>query len=320
MSFFKEFSKIEARKEIILEKSDLEKVLDIENEIIRQYKTDELFKKYGQKHGKGYHLLYASIQNKLKDVNLSSEILQSYIMMKDNSAEETESVIRGMYSGALLEILCRTQPSTSLFINGKNRTWHYLFYQVRYAKNIAIEHFKGNNILSCAGSDGGSVENIIVNHLIGDDTLQGAGHSRGTAKHLFLNNIQGNYTLASAGWYRGTAEHVTLNQIKGDRTLAYATAEDGHITYVTLNKIRGKFTLDNVDRFYSDNKSTFLHDSQMSTSQEEILGEMLLLTKMMHTFSSEEQKSVHIKIAQLQKEIFIKENMWKKASENFFAT
>ncbi len=320
MKLFQEFSDVTVRTETIPEKSDLEKVLDTEEEIIRQYKTNRLFDKTSRHGGEGYLLLHASVQDKLREVNCSSEILRAYISMRDNSEEKTESIIRGMYSAALLEIGSTTESNENFFINGKGRTWNYLFYQVRHAKNITIEHFKGNKILSCAGSHKGNVENVIVNHVIGNEILQGAGNTDGTVKHLFLNDIQGNHTLASTGLDRGTAEHIALNQIRGDYTLAYTTAKDGHIHGITINKVKGLFTLDHINKYYQNNKSSFLYGIQMSTKQEEILEKMKSLIENMHTLLPIEQKETYKEIARLQKEIFLEKNMWKKAHEKFSAT
>ncbi len=264
MSLFDDFTKVEKREEIIPEKSDLDKILNLETEIITQYKNDSQFGKNSQDHEEAYTTLYANVQEKTKDIPLNSELLESYISTRDNLEKNTEAIIRGMYSAALLEATCVVQPNTAIFIDGEGKTFNYLFYHVKNARNVTIQNFKGDNILAKAGWQGevahitlnniegdellssaglnGSCEHIILTDITGNHTLSQAGSEKGSIKYLRLTNINGDSTLWKMGSFNGTAQHITLDNIKGDDTLASAGFE-GNVEYLSINNLTGNKTL-----------------------------------------------------------------------------
>src|SRR3989338_2190822 len=101
MGMFDEFGKVEVREEVKQEKSDLEKVLDIELEIIKQFEKDRRFYQFSQKEDEAYQLLYSVTQEKFAGITMTPEILQEYVDARANNSIDSESVIRGMYSAAL---------------------------------------------------------------------------------------------------------------------------------------------------------------------------------------------------------------------------
>ena len=242
MSMFKGFSDVTVRDELKTEKSDLEKVIDVEEEIIKQYKNDERFELYSRGHFEAYRSLYQTTQEKLTDIKITQEILQGYIDAGDNTEENTQARIRGMYSASLLEIISTKTPETTTVIDGRGKTFNYLFYHIHNVKNLTLTNITGGYILKNAGSNHGRATNITLSNIKGNSSLQNAGIHGGSATNITLTNITGNNTLIDAGSHNGSATNITLNDITGDCTLYYAGL-NGSVTNITLTNITGNNTL-----------------------------------------------------------------------------
>ncbi len=246
MGLFDDLANVEVRDEVPVRKSDLEKVLDYEEKIIKQYKNDERFKHYSEeKELDAYQSLYTTVQEKLADINITSELLQKYIDARDNTTDNNLARIRGMYSAALLEIISTKTPDVHTFINGRGRTFNFLFYYIHNIKNISVTNIIGHNTLGHAGSNNGSATNITLTNITGDHTLYKAG-SNGNATNIVLNDIKGNNTLTNAGENNGSVANITLSNITGNNTLETAAWNGGSATNITLINITGKKTLFNA--------------------------------------------------------------------------
>ena len=325
MKFFEEFGEVKVREEIPVPKSDLEKVLDIEEEIIREYERDERFEQHSKEEHIGWQLICTTLQEKLADIKINPELLQGYINARENSEENTQARIRGMYSAALLEIIATKIPETHTLIDGKGKTFNYLFYHIHNIKNLAIRNIKGNHILGMAGAFNGSVKILTLQNITGNNTLAYAGWN-GNVTHITLQNIRGDNTLYCAGNYHGSATHITLTNITGDCTLYYAGSYRGsakniilqHITgnhtlqlassngsaiNITLHNIKGHNTLNHAGENHGS-VTNILQENELTKKQKSILSQIETMVENMHTLSSEEQKAAYDKIAQLQEEIF----------------
>ncbi len=276
---FEELAKIETRKEMKVLKSDLEKVLNIEEKIIKKYENDERFKLYSGKHFEAYQSLYTTVQEKFSNREITPSLLQGYIDARDNTEKDTRAIIRGMYSAALLEIISTKKPETHTFIDGKGKTFNYLFYHIHNVKNLTLINIIGHNTLANAGLNGGNVENITLHKITGDCTLSFAGRGKGSAKHITLQDIKGNNTLSYAGWNGGSAQNITLRDITGHDTLHSADWNNGNLKNI-------------------------LQENQLTEKQKQILSQIELIAQTMYLLSFEEQTRAHDKIARLQKEIF----------------
>ena len=255
---FNEFGDVIVREETIPQKSDLEKILDIEKEIIEQYKTNKDFIPYEPRHDEAYKTLRATTQEKIADIPLTSQLLQEYINARENKEDSTDAVIRGMYSSALLEIICTTQPDTVTVIDGKGKTFNYLFYHIHNLKNLTLKNIKGNNILKDAGSYGGNIEYLTLHNIEGSYLLVDAAFKNGSAKYITLQDIIGNNTLSGAGENYGNIEYLTLSNIIGIATLSCAGKRGGIIKNITLQDITGDNTLQNAVRFEGNAKNITL--------------------------------------------------------------
>ncbi len=277
IKLFNAFSELDVRNEQPQEKSDLEKVLAIEAEIIKQHENDERFKQYSENHLEAYKSLYILTQEKLTDVTVTPKLLQRYIDARENTGENTQALIRGMYSAALLEMISTKKPETFTIIEGKNKTFNYLFYCIHNVKNITIHNITGDWTLYNAGRNGSAI-NITLTKIQGDYILENAGSDNGSATHITLNDIKGNWTLLNAGSNNGIASHITLTNITGDETL-YDVGRNGSATNI-------------------------LEEHQLNKKQKNILSQIQIIVENIHALSFEEQKRAHEQITRLQKEIF----------------
>ena len=184
MGMFDDLKDVKVRDEVKQEKSDLEKVLDAEAEIIKKYEQDGRFKQNSGKENEAYQSLYKLTQEKLADTKITSGLLQSYIDARDNTEKNTTALIRGMYSSTLLEIISTTQPEITTFIDGKNKTFNYLFYYIHHVKNLTLTNIKGDETLYNAGSQKGSAQNITLSRIEGKETLKYSGSDKGIAKQI----------------------------------------------------------------------------------------------------------------------------------------
>ncbi len=276
---FDELAKVEARAEIETSKSDLDKILDAEGEIIKQYEKDKRFALYNEKNNEAYLTLFKSTQKKLADVSLTPELLQNYIDARDNPEENTIAIIRGMYSAALLEIISTITPETYTFIDGRGKTFNYLFYHIHNVKNLILQNITGNHMLSYAGSHNGNATNITLNKIIGDCTLLYTGSDNGSVENIRVNKIKGNHTLRNAGRDNGSIKNITTNKIKGHSTLYDAGINNGSVENI-------------------------LEEHQLTEEEHNILSRIETIVETIHTLSLEEQKKAHDEIARLQTEIF----------------
>ncbi len=280
MKLFDDFGDVKVREETIPEKSYLEKVLEVEKEILEIYKEDGRFEDFSDHHFEAYQLLHKKTQEKLANIKITQKILQEYIDARENSEENTQALIRGMYSAALLEIISTKTPETHTFIDGKGKTFNYLFYHIHNVKNLTLTNIKGNNILEGAGGNGGSATHIILHHITGNDLLYNASIN-GSATHITLHNITGDNILSDVGSWNGSAKYITLTNIKGYNTLP--------------------------NPGWNGSAEHILEEHQLNEKQKSILSQIQTIVETIHTLSLEEQTKVHKQIARLQEEIFEEE-------------
>jgi len=233
------------------------------------------------------------VQEKLTDIKISPEFLQSYIDARENTQENTQAIIRGMYSAALLEIICTTQPNTGISINGKGKTFNFLFYHIKHARYLVLQNVKGESILKNAGFPDGSIQ------------------------HITLNDITGNWTLFAAGSQDGNMEYITLNNIKGANQLNAIGSSNGHARYITIKNTKDEHLL-TLAGWYNGNAEYVLEEEQLTKRQKRLISQIDKITESIHGLLPDEQQSAHEKIAELQKEIFRKK--WQKPFISLFET
>ncbi len=258
MGLFNRFGDVTVRNEVRQEKSDLEKVIDIEEEIIKKYERNERFKPYQPRHDKSYQILRVATQEKIKDITITPKILQEYIDARENKEDDPIAVIRGMYSSALLELICIKNQNTNTIIDGKNKTFNYLFYHIHNVKNLTLQNIQGNCILADAGCNKGTIAYLTLSNIKGNGLLSYLANHDGNAKNIILTNIIGDHTLFFAGANYGKITYLTLSNIIGTATLSCAGNRRGIIKNITLQDITGDNTLQNAVRFEGNAKNIIL--------------------------------------------------------------
>ena len=241
MRMFDEFENVTVREETIPEKFDLEKVLDVEERIIEQYKNDDRLKKSSRQRHLAYQSIYETAQEKLADVTITSELLQEYIDARENTEENSEALIRGMYSAVFLDIIYTTKQTAQINLDGKGKTFNYLFCYVKNARNVTLQNIKGDHILTYAGIDEGHLDHIKLQNIKGHHLLAVAGLN-GKIEHIHLDNITGSDTLYMAGREKGSVKYAVLHNVNGDNTLKGAGIQ-GNLKQITLQNIIGHGTL-----------------------------------------------------------------------------
>ena len=327
MKLFDEFGDMKVREIKFVEDSTLEKILKIEEEIIKEYEQDERFKKYRGEHKKAYPSLCQLTHKKIEDIPINNLLLQEYIDARDNSKKNTQALIRGMYSAALLELSCIQNKNEQIMIDGHGKTFNYLFHHVKNASNVLVQNFKGDGILQKAGINEGKIENItcinitgndllfhagknkgnaksiICSDITGNDSLLGIGSNDGNTKHIIVKNVKGERTLYDMGIESGSAEYITCIEIIGAKTLSYAGNWGGKIEYLTFQKGEGNLNF-SQSKLRGNSEKCILNEKFLTIKQKSILYRIEKIVDTMHTLPYSEQKNVHDEIAQLQKEIF----------------
>ncbi len=118
---FDGFDQLDVRIEKLQEKTALDTILDLEAKIISTYASSEnaINVMYGCfNHDKK---LYDSISKEVNYALLKKDVfkktLQMYISSRDNKDETKEALVRGMYSAALLEIVCTREPHSYITLD-----------------------------------------------------------------------------------------------------------------------------------------------------------------------------------------------------------
>ncbi len=303
MGIFSYLKDVNARHEKPQEKTALDAVLDLEAKVIAQYKMRDQTRTDSSEQNDAYCKLLRYTQEKIMSIKITQEVLQKYINVRDNSEEDSEAIIRGMYSAALLEIICTTQPEKAILIDGKGKTFNYLFYHVKNASNVLVQNFKGNEILFSAGSYNGRIQNMICNNIMGNYLLQNIGRSKGRVKHITAIHIFGNEMLADIASVNGTAKYITAISVKGDTALAYLAGLNGEVEYVAAMNVEGKGIFESPGLNCGGVKH-LIRGNDLDLQQKQILSRIEKIVESMSGLSSEEQKKAHDEIARLQTEIF----------------
>ncbi len=278
MKLFNELKDVTVREEVVVEKSDLEKVLDIETEIINKYKIDKTNKDYSGEERRAFQAVCAETQERVADIKITPKLLQEYIEVRENTEKNVQAKIRGMYSAALLELAYTKNPDGNLYINGKGKTFNYLFYHANNIKKLTLTNMNGNFLLGYSSYKKGIVEHVTILNAEGDNILGNSGWE-GNVQYITLINLRGGYTLHNAGSFRGNLQYVTLTNVEEFNTLGDAGMCDGKVKNI-------------------------LREKELNQKQKKSIAEIKKIVETMQDLSLEKQKTAHEKIAQLQKEIF----------------
>lgn len=203
----------------VREKTGLEKLLDIESEIVREYSKRDT--RHGDKINEAYLSIYKELKERLKEVDYNEEDLKGLIYAKiDNEYDIKQSIALGLYTGSLLQLLTERNRQkgkrTIFYIDGKGSNFNYLFYFAKEVDNLTVENFSGEHICGEIGSYGGNAGVVLLKGIKGDWTGDGIGSDGGSAGVVLLKDIKGDHAGWGIGSDRGSIGVVLLKDIKGD--------------------------------------------------------------------------------------------------------
>ncbi len=345
MKLFHDFGNVDVRNERITQQSDLEKLLKIEDEILALHPSST--KRYSAFQ---CNILYTTILKKteelLQGINLTNNLLQEYISNRENHGENDDAVVRGMYSGALLQILSKNKEEVIQII-GSEKKFDYLFYYVKETKNVIVKNVIGNNLFCHAGSYGGKISHIYVTNIKGINTLGFIGNEKGRAEHIVAVDITGSFSfceLGSLGYAKnitaincrgdfsffragriGEIHNLTISNAKGNNILSTMADTQGKCSGLIASQIEGndtlemagtqKGTIENVtlaeiegkDLLVAANIKGYRMHKRLPSRKQDILDEIERSVKEMFDKNAQYQMSESLKIAQLQEELFVEE-------------
>ncbi len=239
MKLFHDYQKIEVRTEIELKKYDIEPILDLEQTILREYHVNN--DPYSN-HKEVRDLLSEKVRKKLSE-EISEETLKTYLSMRENEGVDSDAILRGMYTGVLLDILCENSSYKSCEFDGKGKMFDYLFYMAKNIHNVTIRNFKGYAIFGFAGSYSGKVENIFASELEGEMIFKNIGIENGNANNIILTKSRGENYFFWAGTHKGTVKNVIISEVTGNAILSNMAAIDGTAENIIIANCNGDHIL-----------------------------------------------------------------------------
>ncbi|MBT5022883.1 hypothetical protein HOK51_07675 [Candidatus Woesearchaeota archaeon] len=231
------------------ETSTLERIFEIEKKIIADRRAEignrpldpDAFDNV-------YDVLYSDFKNNYcNDFEYGPQHLKDYVCGQMNFTEtgfasSITSVLRGMYSGALLELLCRrTNESGKKFrfeVDGAGNQFDYLFHYARFVDELIIENFKGDDLCSNMLNRAGKGELILVKDCKGT-----VGSFAQSAKSANLLVISGSFSPRWTPADGGNSQVDTVISLDGVNKLNdfyFQNSDDANNLFVSKHKFAKK--------------------------------------------------------------------------------
>ncbi len=293
---FNEFKGLDVRTELPQKDDPLFKVFELEEEIIRTYSVNDGVSFIQRDGFDTYQEIIKYLDKKLEKSILTPRVLETYVDSRENIGRTNETLARGVFSGALLELVCRKNNDAPIFLFGRGKQFDYLFSRAILVQNVYLENIQGHSIFTNAGREG-IIESLTVNNIVGNQLLAFSAKYGGTIKNVFVNNICGDCLFLGAG-EEGRAEYILANNIKGLHSFQ-GFARLGYANHVLLTDMRDPQILTNQGRI--DN---LIRDKDMNPTKERLLRDMQKIVETYSSKNGEERKSADKKMKRLQEEIF----------------
>ncbi len=302
MSMFDQFKDIEARDEIPIVESTIEKLLALETKVINAHLENRWVDDQTRELERIYTKIITQVREELP-LQLTEEILQEYIDCRENRETDRAAKIRGMYSAALVDMFQEQNPDTPLTIDGNGRRWNYLFYHVKKVKYLNLTNVRGEYILAFAGTERGSIEDVIVQNIEGDNLFTNAATFYGKMKKVTFQNCSGEELFFNMGAHDGTVNTIFLDNIKGRIALGitFDEKEDTEKLYLkNPDKSPLAFTTNNN---LTKRKKILLHEN-CAQEKSSIVQEIETLTGEMISKTKEEPKKGYEVLSKLYERLF----------------
>ncbi len=340
MKLFEDYKNLEAREEIKQKESDIEYLLDLEEMILQKYTVLE------NRHGSHISVrekIVEKIEGELQKRDVPEDLLKTYLQMRENNETNSSAIVRGIFSGILLDYICKHTSYTGIEFDGKGRNFNYLFYMAKNIHDITLKSFRGYKIFGSAamfegtakniyGVDiegdelfsffatrGGIAKNIILTKSKGEDIFFCAGSSSGSLQNVIITETTGSGIMCDTAGRNGSAEKIIIADCMGDQTL-HTAGNFGSVKDLLAININGNKTITGVvtkkgsiknitcvdligEENFSGSKITNKKD-KIPKEKRKILDEILGRVKNIDALTVEERKEEHEKIALLQMYLF----------------
>ena len=167
-----------------------------------------------------YGNLYRRFEPEFEKSNFSKQDLVNYVnycFADDSYDTPSELIVRGFYSGALLEYISKQAKQRDeylcLEINGENNSFDHLFAFARNPCDLFLENATGRKICERFGFHSG-FNNLALFNISGDNIGHVLGANSEKGGNIILSNISGNMLFEGA--LVGTnINSLTASDIKG---------------------------------------------------------------------------------------------------------
>lgn len=227
--------KIQAQAE-----STLEKLLDVETEVNKQYAGKVGEGVWKRVHDCIYLPLYRSLSATLPDY--TEQDLQSLLLAKVNYNynDIAAAQVLGIYTGVLLHVLTERiekegKKAVFSFDLCGNRL-DFLFHFAKRAGEVTVRNVKGIHLCSYIASYGGKAEKLMIEHTEVDHVAFWAGSYKGQVGTLLIQDNKGYFAASDVGSHRGKVETLLIKNNKGLEAASGAGSNNGKVGTIALYK------------------------------------------------------------------------------------
>ncbi|MCX6710240.1 MAG: hypothetical protein NTV63_04815 [Candidatus Woesearchaeota archaeon] len=242
---------IEKREKNDNPESQLEKLLEIGEDVVKKFGKSELadritydnrFEPISKLREKIEIYCMRSIEN----IEYTEKDIESFVNGRLGVSRDTgEQVTIGTYSGIILDILTMKNrekaKGTRIAIDGKGEEFDYLFSCAKNFDEVYVSNIKGDYICTYAGAEGYG-KMIVLNDIKGDYIGKSIAALRGNVEIAVINRAEGLGTGHEIASYHGNAGLIIVNNAIGRETLMDVAVEGGSIGLALINKAIGDYT------------------------------------------------------------------------------
>ncbi|MBI5393584.1 hypothetical protein HZA96_06985 [Candidatus Woesearchaeota archaeon] len=228
--------------------SSLETLVSVGNEITQNYLSQLSYYSFNKEYSdENLHFLYKTIYKDLlnRDLTFFSEDDIAKLITLKSSAGSSNPVF-ALYTSALLHILTEKneQQGKRTIMHLKDVTMDYLFHYVQKADVIILENCKGNEVLACAGSYGGSVNTIILKHFgetgkNSSDVLSNIASHNGSVNSVILYDVKGSVVASGMASNHGKVNLLLADSVDSFMFGSNICKQYGAMDLCYLNRISG---------------------------------------------------------------------------------
>lgn len=178
--------------------------------------------------------------DKLKDVIFSETDIVELISNPPHFIqyhETPESIVYGMFTGSLLDILTTRNEEmgkrTIISLDGNGTKSIHLFAFARNVDTLILENYNDSELVPYLGSFGGKVDTLIIKNCYHSDMAFRLGYNNGKVKNLVLANNQWHGMAKEVAAKNGLIE-LAISSWCSDGDLFHGMAIDGGLCKLNM--------------------------------------------------------------------------------------